>query len=80
MRRRLVPFAGVCLLLGSIHPASASSIRIVGPSVRIGEKLVFSPDTRVEVMPDGSVPSMAGPWTPGDHEVATVFWRAGRSA
>lgn len=72
MLRRLVPLAGACLLLGSVHPAFTSSFRIVGPSVRIGEKLVFGPETRLEVTADGSGPSMAGPWTQGDHEVGTL--------
>jgi hypothetical protein len=68
MRRRLVPLAGLCLLLGSVHPASTSSIRIVGPSVHLGEKLVFGPGTRVEI----DAADMAGPWAQGDHEVGTV--------
>jgi hypothetical protein len=73
MLRRLVPLAGLCLLLGSVHPAFTSSIRIVGPSVRIGEKLVFGPGTSLEVgAADGSAPSLAGPWAQGDHEVGPV--------
>ena len=73
MRRRLVPLAGLCLLLGSVLPASTSSIQVVGPSVRIGEKLVLGPGTRLEVdAADGSGPSLAGPWPHGDHEVAAV--------
>ncbi|MEA2560692.1 MAG: hypothetical protein QOH06_2196 [Acidobacteriota bacterium] len=72
MLRRLVPLTGLCLLLGSVHPASASSIQIMGPSVRIGEKLVFGPGTRLEVQPADRGPFMTGPWTQGDHEVADV--------
>ncbi|HVG08363.1 MAG TPA: hypothetical protein VNM67_11705 [Thermoanaerobaculia bacterium] len=73
MLRRLVPLAGLCLLLGSVHPASTSSIQIVGPSVRIGEKLVFGPGTRLEIdAADGSGPSLAGPWAQGDHEAGPV--------
>lgn len=73
MLRRLVPLAGLCLLVGSVDPAFTSSIRIVGPSVRIGEKLVFGPGTRLEVdARDGSAPSLAGPWAQGDHEAGPV--------
>ena len=74
MPRRLVPLAGLCLLLGSAHlPASASSIRIVGPSVRIGEQLVFGPATRLEVAADdGGSPVLSGPWPSGDHEAGTL--------
>jgi hypothetical protein len=73
MLRRLVPLAGLCLLLGSVHPAFTSSIQIMGPSVRIGEKLVLGPDTRLEVdARDGNGPSMAGPWAHGDHEAGPV--------
>ena len=72
MRRRLVPFAGVCLLLGSVHPAFTSSFRIEGPSVRIGEKLVFGPGTRLEVQPADRGPFMTGPWPKGDHAVSEM--------
>ncbi len=73
MLRRLVPLAGLCLLLGSVQPASTSSIQIMGPSVRIGEKLIFGPGTSLQIdAADGNGPSLAGPWPHGDHEVATV--------
>lgn len=73
MPRRFVPLAGLCLLLGSAHPASTSSIRIVGPSVRIGEKLVFGPATRLEVAAeDGGSPVQSGPWPSGDHQAETL--------
>jgi hypothetical protein len=73
MLRRFVPLAGLCLLLGSVQPASTSSIQIVGPSVRIGEKLIFGPGTSLEIdAADGNGPSPSGPWPHGDHEVATV--------
>ncbi|MFP5287225.1 MAG: hypothetical protein ACLGI9_15910 [Thermoanaerobaculia bacterium] len=69
---RLVPLAGLCLLLGSAHPASTSSVQIVGPSVRIGETLVFGPATRLEVAEDGGSPVLSGPWPSGDHEAGTL--------
>lgn len=72
MPRRLVPLTGLCLLLSSAHPASTSSIRIVGPSVRIGETLVFGPATRLEVTGDGGSPVLSGPWPSGDHEAGTM--------
>src|SRR5829696_4955211 len=73
MLRRFVPLAGLCLLLGSVHPASASSIEIMGPSVRIGEKLILGPGTRLQVeAANGSGPSVAGPWAHGDHEVGSA--------
>lgn len=73
MLRRLVPLAGVCLLLGSVQPASTSSFEIEGLSVRIGEKLILGPATRLEVdATDGSGPSLAGPWPHGDHEVGPM--------
>lgn len=73
MPYRLVPLAGLCLLLGSAPlPASTSSIRIVGPSVRIGEKLVFGPSTRLEIAEDGGSPVASGPWPSGDHAAGTL--------
>lgn len=73
MLRRLVPLAGLCLLLGSVQPAFTASTQIVGLSVLIGEKLFFGPDTRLEVdARDGRGPSLAGPWAQGEHEVGPM--------
>lgn len=67
MLRRLVPLAGLCLLLGSVLPAFTASVQILGPSVRIGEKLYFGPGTRLEI--DSA---LAGPWPQGDHEAGPM--------
>lgn len=73
MLLRPVPLAGLCLLLSSIQPASTSPIQIVGPSVRIGEKLVLGPATRMQVAAaDGSGPLLAGPWPHGEHQAGTA--------